>query len=115
MIKLSKQNSNLISISILIHGLIKLYFKVLKDEEWVKNNVMMKKDQYGNEMNEEQKLTIAKVNENMVIIHSSAENKFTEELYCVYYADDKINVKTFIEMEFEEIFDPRYSSSKYRL
>ena len=80
--------------------------KALKDKEWVKANVMMKKNCFGDSISNNQKLTFAKLNDDMVIVeayaygvddNSSEYTDFGDQLFLVGYKDGEVKVHAFHE------------------
>lgn len=73
--------------------------KCLKDKEWLKNNVMMKKDCFGNDIEGSQVLTFMKIkttdgNVPMVVVEATSEIDISREVFLVSYNDGKVTSKS---------------------
>ena len=73
--------------------------KCLKDREWLKNNVFMKKNCFGNNIEGNQTLTFMKIkavdkNAPMVAIKATSERDLSREVFLVSYNDGKVTSKS---------------------
>ena len=73
--------------------------KCLKDKEWLKNNVMMKKNCFGNNIEGDQVLTFMKIksdagNAPMVAVEATSETDISREVFLVSYNDGKVTAKS---------------------
>ena len=66
--------------------------EALKNEEWVKNNLYMTKDCFGDEVTGNQEITFKKIGEDRVIVQALSydSDAFGVVLTVVYYKDGKV-------------------------
>ena len=73
--------------------------KCLKDKEWLKNNVFMKKNCFGNNIEGNQTLTFMKLKavdnkKPMVAVKTTSEKDLSSEVFLVSYSEGKVTAKS---------------------